>query len=175
MRQLTSELRHELDQLGTGTVQETAEQLRHLGQSGEYILIPSLLRLMDDESLVIRQAAEQAVARLVEACPVSELVWLNEHVREWRPSPVIWKRVVEREVHKIDQASTIRLSMLTMHWSGFGSVDGIHSSLLSNPYITCCVRRNAGLSFITHGYPLNPASVSSPFGFHSKQRERILA
>ncbi|WP_336780426.1 hypothetical protein [Paenibacillus illinoisensis] len=119
MRQLTSELRHKLDQLGTGTVQETAEQLRHLGQFGEYILIPSLLRLMDDESLVIRQAAEQAVARLVEACPLSELVWLNEHVREWRPSPVIWKRVVEREVHKIDQASTIRLSMLTMHWSGY--------------------------------------------------------
>ena len=59
MRQLTSELRLRLDQLGTGTVQETAEQLRHLGQSGEYILIPSLLRLMDDDSLVIRQAAEQ--------------------------------------------------------------------------------------------------------------------
>ena len=119
MRQLTSELRLRLDQLGTGTVQETAEQLRHLGQSGEYILIPSLLRLMDDDSLVIRQAAEQAVARLIEACPVFELVWLNEHVREWRPSPVIWKRVVEREVLKIDQASTIRLSMLTMHWSGY--------------------------------------------------------
>lgn len=119
MRQLTSELRHKLDQHGTGTVQETAEQLRHLGQSGEYILIPSLLRLMDDDSLVIRQAAEQAVARLIEACPVYELVWLNEHVREWRPSPVIWKRVVEREVHKIDQASTIRLSVLTMHWSGY--------------------------------------------------------
>ena len=119
MRQLTSELRHKLDQLGTGTVQETAEQLRHLGQSGAYILIPSLLPLMDDDSLVIRQAAEQAVARLIEACPVFELVWLNENVREWRPFPVIWKQVVEREVHKIDQASTIRLSMLTMHWSGY--------------------------------------------------------
>ncbi|MEO2206635.1 HEAT repeat domain-containing protein [Paenibacillus pabuli] len=119
MRQLSSEFRYKLEQLGTGAEQETAEQLRQLGQSGVYILIPSLLRMMDEDSTVIRQAAEQAIARLLEACPVTELVWLNEHVREWRPSPVIWKRVVEREVHRIEQASTIRLSMLTMHWSGY--------------------------------------------------------
>ncbi|MGF9698598.1 HEAT repeat domain-containing protein [Paenibacillus sp. MABNR03] len=119
MRQLSSELNGKLNQLGTGTVQETVQQLRQIGQSGVYAAIPVMLRMMDHECADIRRAAEQAVTRLLAVCPVSELVWLNEHVREWRPSPVDRKRVVEREMHTMDQASTIRLSMLTMHWSGY--------------------------------------------------------
>lgn len=119
MRQLSSEFHEKINQLGTGTVQQTVEQLLEVGQSGAYAAIPAIIRMMDDRHVAIRQAAEQAVASLLSLCLPAELVWLNEHVREWRPSPLEWKNSVEREVRTMDQASATRLAVLTMHWSGY--------------------------------------------------------
>ncbi|MFE6076853.1 HEAT repeat domain-containing protein [Paenibacillus sp. NPDC057886] len=119
MRQFSSEFQEKINRLGTGTVQQTVEQLREVGHSGAYAAIPTIIQMMDDRHSAISQAAEQAVAALLAVCPLTELVWLNEHAREWRPSPLEWKKSVEREMRTLDQASATRLSVLTMHWSGY--------------------------------------------------------
>lgn len=119
MRQFSSEFQEKINRLGTGTVQQTVEQLREVGRSGAYAAIPVIIRMMDDRHSVISQAAERAVSNLLAVCPLTELVWLNEHVREWRPSPFEWKKSVEREMCTMEQASATRLSVLTMHWSGY--------------------------------------------------------
>ncbi|SEO78385.1 HEAT repeat domain-containing protein [Paenibacillus sp. OK076] len=119
MRQFSSEFQEKINRLGTGNVQQTVEQLREVGMSRVYAAIPAIIRMMDNRHSAIIQAAEQAVATLLAVCPLTELVWLNEHVREWRPSPLEWKKSVEREMRTMDLASATRLSVLTMHWSGY--------------------------------------------------------
>lgn len=93
--------------------------LDQIGQSGEYYAIPYLLPLMESEDARVVESAEMAVSKLLDFCPALELAWMNEHIRAWHPSPTEWKRATERMMRALDQASFTRLSMSSMHWSGY--------------------------------------------------------
>jgi HEAT repeat protein len=116
MKKLSSNLHSLIKSLDTNN---RVDVLKQIGESGEYKAVPFILPLLDIEDHMVSETAELAIQKLLASCPVIELAWLNENIRNWRPSPTEWELVTKYMVETIDQVSVVRLSMSSMHWSGY--------------------------------------------------------